>query len=53
MLDELLAQYWDAAYAEGKEGRDHDTEVRGARLLRIPPEGHTLPCCYVPLRSAT
>ena len=26
MLDELLAQYWDAAYAEGAEGRDHDTE---------------------------
>lgn len=25
-LDELLIAYWDAAYAEGKEGRDHDTE---------------------------
>jgi hypothetical protein len=25
-LDELLEQYWSAAYAEGKEGRNHDTE---------------------------
>jgi hypothetical protein len=25
-LDELLSAYWEAAYAEGKEGRDHDTE---------------------------
>jgi hypothetical protein len=25
-LDELLEQYWNAAYAEGKEGRNHDTE---------------------------
>ena len=26
MLNELLERYWNAAYAEGKEGRDHDTE---------------------------
>ena len=26
MLNDLLERYWDAAYAEGKEGRDHDTE---------------------------
>jgi len=25
-LDELLSTYWDAAYAEGEEGRSHDTE---------------------------
>ena len=24
-LDELLGKYWDLAYAEGKEGREHDT----------------------------
>ena len=24
-LEDLLADYWDAAYAEGKEGRVHDT----------------------------
>jgi hypothetical protein len=26
MLEELLDQYWSAAHAEGKEGRNHDTE---------------------------
>ena len=26
MLEDLLSDYWDAAYAEGKEGRNHDTE---------------------------
>lgn len=26
VLDTLLDQYWGAAYAEGKEGRNHDTE---------------------------
>jgi hypothetical protein len=26
MLDDLLERYWNAAHAEGKEGRDHDTE---------------------------
>lgn len=26
MLNELLERYWSAAHAEGKEGRDHDTE---------------------------
>lgn len=26
MLNELLKRYWDAAYNEGKEGREHDTE---------------------------
>ena len=25
MLNNLLGRYWNAAYAEGKEGRDHDT----------------------------
>lgn len=25
-LDELLEQYWNAAYTEGKEGRNHDTK---------------------------
>lgn len=25
-MNELLERYWNAAYAEGKEGRDHDTE---------------------------
>jgi hypothetical protein len=24
-LQNLLGEYWDCAYAEGKEGRDHDT----------------------------
>lgn len=28
-LDNLLGQYWDLAYAEGKDGRVHDT-VEGA-----------------------
>jgi hypothetical protein len=26
MLNELLDAYWHAAYAEGAEGRNHDTE---------------------------
>lgn len=24
-LEDLLSEYWDAAYAEGVEGRSHDT----------------------------
>lgn len=26
MIHDLLGRYWDAAYAEGMEGRNHDTE---------------------------
>ena len=32
MLNDLLERYWNAAYAEGKEGRDHDTEDGLAQL---------------------
>ena len=33
-LDELLGEYWDTAYAEGREGRAHDTpEGRAQRAL--------------------
>lgn len=30
-LEEALGTYWDAAYAEGREGRDHDTELGDAQ----------------------
>lgn len=30
-LRDLIGQYWDLAYAEGKEGRDHDTEDGAAQ----------------------
>lgn len=30
-LDSLIGTYWDLAYAEGKEGRDHDTEDGAAQ----------------------
>lgn len=32
-LHELLGQYWDLAYSEGKEGRDHDTEHASAQSV--------------------
>ena len=32
-LNELLAQYWDAAYQEGSEGRTHDTEDDKAQRI--------------------
>lgn len=31
-FDELLNRYWNRAYAEGKEGRDHDTETGDAQI---------------------
>ena len=37
MADELLPlidRYWELAYAEGKEGRDHDTEAGDAQATR-------------------
>lgn len=30
-LEELIGRYWDLAYAEGKEGREHDTKDGAAR----------------------
>lgn len=48
-LMELVAQYWDLAYAEGAEGRTHDTEdgaaqrvlseIRAAAQALAVPEG--------------
>ena len=33
-LNDLLAEYWDAARAEGADGRDHDTvDARAQRAL--------------------
>lgn len=33
-LNELLGEYWDAAHAEGKENRSHDTkDCRAAKAL--------------------
>ena len=33
-LNDLLTEYWDAAYAECAEGRDHDTaDGRAQRAL--------------------
>lgn len=33
-LCELIDQYWDIAYAEGQEGRTHDTEAGDAQRVR-------------------
>lgn len=43
-IEQLLADYWDAAYAEGKEGRAHDTEDAKAQkaLSGIRAEFKTL-----------
>lgn len=51
-LMELVAQYWDLAYAEGAEGRTHDTEdgaaqrvlseIRAAVQALAVPEGWKL-----------
>lgn len=37
LLDDALGAYWDAAYAEGRGGRDHDTEDGAAQtaLLQV------------------
>ncbi|SDQ43476.1 hypothetical protein [Pseudoxanthomonas sp. CF125] len=37
-LQELIDRYWDLAYAEGKEGRDYDTEEGDAALCRYEIE---------------
>jgi len=34
-LDALIDRYWELAYAEGKEGRDHDTEDGAAQQCRM------------------
>jgi hypothetical protein len=34
MLRELIDRYWSLAHAEGKEGRDHDTEDGAAQQCR-------------------
>ena len=34
----LIDRYWDLAYTEGKEGRDHDTEEGDAALCRYEIE---------------
>lgn len=31
-LKELIGEYWEIAYAEGKEGLDHDTEDQSTQL---------------------
>lgn len=33
-VEALLSEYWDLAYAEGKEARDHDTEAGDAERVR-------------------
>jgi len=33
-LENALQRYWDAAYAEGQEGRNHDTEDGRAEQAR-------------------
>ena len=44
-LLELIDRYWDLAYAEGKEGRTHDTEAGDAQQCRHEIESRiaTLP----------
>lgn len=59
-LRELIDQYWSLAYAEGVEGRTHDTEAGEAQRVSLeidsairaiaaltPPEGYVL----VPVKS--
>lgn len=37
-ITELLDEYWDLAFAEGKEGRDHDTINGDAQRVRVALE---------------
>ena len=39
-LEDLLAEYWDAAYAEGASGRDHDTTDGRAQRALSALRGH-------------
>ena len=39
-LEELLAEYWDAAYAEGVERMDYDTEDGRAQRALSALRGH-------------
>jgi hypothetical protein len=54
-LDELLEQYWNVAYAEGKEGRNQDTEdaIAQRTLIAIHAEVRRLILAGRDTQSAT
>jgi hypothetical protein len=45
-LPALIDRYWELAYAEGKEGRDHDTEAGDAQKVRSRIDAILRPLVY-------